>query len=106
MVPSLKAISSSVSRSSSFVLIGFVSATLIIFGIGRIFNHGRFIHMNIEISLLCAHICLLPDAGEDEVRDVTVFNYIQLIEGSWLLQLFGNWAILNICLLYSYIGVL
>ena len=56
-----------VTRSASFVLIGFVTATLLIFAIGRIFNHGRFIHMNIEISLLLAHLCLLTDFVGDEV---------------------------------------
>ena len=50
-----------VTRSASFVLIGFVTATLLIFAIGRIFNHGRFIHMNIEVALLLAHLCLLMD---------------------------------------------
>ena len=55
------------SRSASFVLIGFVTATLLIFAMGRIFNHGRFIHMNIEISLLLAYLCFLPDFVGDEV---------------------------------------
>ena len=55
------------SKSASFVLIGFVTATLIIFGIGRIFNCARFIHMNIELAILGAHLTLIPEATGNEV---------------------------------------
>ena len=37
----------------------YLLATLVIFALARIFDHGRFIHMNIEISLLLAHLCLI-----------------------------------------------
>ena len=47
--------------------IGFVSTTLVIFALGRIFNTARFIHMNIELALLGAHLCLIPDAVGNEV---------------------------------------
>ena len=47
--------------------IGFVSTTLVIFALGRIFNTARFIHMNIELALLGAHLCLIPDATGNEV---------------------------------------
>ena len=59
------------SRTASFVLIGFVLATLILFAVFKIINTGRFIHMNIEIALLCAHICLIPNLTSNEVKQAT-----------------------------------
>lgn len=56
-------------RTASFVLIGFVLATMILFAVFKIINTGRFIHMNIEIALLCAHFCLIPDLTDNEVRE-------------------------------------
>ena len=74
MAPTQKKAANAVSKTSAFVLIGFVSATLIIFGLFRIFNHGRFIHMNVEISLLAAYICILwdPEPGSAPCRSISM----------------------------------
>ena len=73
LAPEDKKTVSLVSTTGSFVLIGFVTATLLIFAIGRIFNHGRFIHMNIEIALLLAHLCLLMDF-DPETQEVNLLH--------------------------------
>ena len=62
-----KLLADGVTRTACFVLIGCLVFTLLIFAICRIINSGRFIHMNIEISLLFAHVCLLTDFVDDEV---------------------------------------
>ena len=62
-----KLLADGVTRTACFVLIGCLIVTFLIFAIFRIINHGRFIHMNIEISLLFAHVCLLTDFVGDEV---------------------------------------
>ena len=67
MDESEKKLAEGVTQTACFVLIGCLAVTLLIFAIFRIINHGRFIHMNIEFSLLCAHLCLLPDFVGDEV---------------------------------------
>ncbi len=43
-------------------------ANLLIFGCFRIFHPGRFIHMNIEIATLVAHLCLVftPNLWDNE----------------------------------------
>lgn len=66
--PGAKSTATILTRTASFILIGFIIATLILFAFFKILNTGRFIHMNIEIALLIAHICLLPDLAGNEVR--------------------------------------
>ena len=73
LAPAAKTTAMAVSNTGCFVLIGFVIGTLLIFAIFAIIDRGRFIHMNIEIALLCAHICLLIDATGNEV--MTSHNY-------------------------------
>jgi len=68
--PSLKATSNAVTSTASIVLIIFVAATLSIFFIFRIFNPGRFIHMNIELALILAHLCLLPSLYGESDEDI------------------------------------
>ena len=72
-----------ISRSASFILIGFVSTTLVIFALGRIFNTGRFLHMNIELALLGAHLCLIPDVTGNEVNTPTT-DYNRFLSSDWL----------------------
>ena len=81
MEESDKALAEGVTRTACFVLIGCLAVTLLIFAIFRIMNHGRFIHMNIEFSLLCAHLCLLPNFVGDEVSIFTVLYtcYLNLL---------------------------
>ena len=71
LAPEEKTAAMAISRSASFILIGFVSTTLVIFALGRIFNTGRFLHMNIELALLGAHLCLIPDVTGNEVNTST-----------------------------------
>ena len=66
--PAAKSTAVILTRTTCFILIGFIIATLVLFAFFKILNHGRFIHMNIEIALLIAHICLLPDLAGNEAR--------------------------------------
>lgn len=65
--PGIKDTVTVLTRTASFVLIGFVTATLVLFAVLKIMDPGRFIHMNIEIALLAAHLCLLPTLQNSEV---------------------------------------
>lgn len=67
MAPATKSTAMAVSNTGCLVLIGFVAGTLVLFAVFGIIDRGRFIHMNIEFALLCAHICLLIDAVNDQV---------------------------------------
>ena len=57
--PEVKAATTAVTRTASTLLIIFVGITLFLFISLRIFNDDRVIQMNMEISLILAHICLL-----------------------------------------------
>ena len=46
-------------RLGALLLIMFVLVTNLIFACFRVMNRGRFIHMNEEVALLAANICLL-----------------------------------------------
>ncbi|XP_059096721.1 uncharacterized protein LOC131891214 [Tigriopus californicus] len=73
--PAIKDTVTALTRTASFVLIGFVTATLVLFAVLKIMDPGRFIHMNIEIALLLAHICLLPTLQHSETacRNISIF---------------------------------
>ena len=45
-------------RLGALILIMFVLVTNLIFACFRVMNRGRFIHMNEEVTLLIANICL------------------------------------------------
>ena len=83
LAPEEKTAAMAISRSASFILIGFVSTTLVIFALGRIFNTGRFLHMNIELALLGAHLCLIPDVTGNEVNTPTT-DYNRILSSDWL----------------------
>merc|ERR1719347_719424 len=61
--PEVKAATTAMTKTASTILLAFTIITLFLFGILRIFDHARVIQMNMEISLVCAHLCLLfsPD---------------------------------------------
>ena len=61
-----KAVTGAVSRTASTLIIIFLSLTIAIFLIFRIFDPHRVIQMCEEISLLLAHICLLPSFHADK----------------------------------------
>ena len=60
-------------RAASLILIGFLSATLILFIITGVWDGSRIIHSNMEVSLLLAHICLLPPGIHDESEEMCRF---------------------------------
>ena len=49
-----------ISRGGSTILIIFLIITMLVFAISRIWTISRVIHFNMELSLLLAHLCLLP----------------------------------------------
>ncbi len=61
-----KAVTGAVSRTASTLIIVFLSLTIAIFLIFRIFDPHRVIQMCEEISLLLAHICLMPSFHADK----------------------------------------
>lgn len=76
MSPGQKTAAVVLTKGASTILIIFLSATLVIFAVARIFDSSRAIHMNMEISLLFAHFFLLPsfyDKSEDACIVVSIF---------------------------------
>lgn len=72
MAPAVKTVATGMSKSASTLIIIFLSISLILFLIFRIFDPSRVIHMCEELSLLCAHLCMLPtlyDCQEDDPLD-------------------------------------
>jgi len=70
LMPNLESFAKGITRTSYFFIIIFTLLTLGVFAYFRILNPGRFIHMNIEVALLLAHLCMVPDfsGGQHTVR--------------------------------------
>ena len=70
----VKEVTTIATRSASTILIAFVLTTLFLFAILRIFDVARVIQMNMEISIVCAHGCLiLPSStGAIEVNKIDI----------------------------------
>ena len=49
-----------ISRGGSTILIIFLIITMLVFAISKIWTISRVIQFNMELSLLLAHLCLLP----------------------------------------------
>ena len=64
--PKLKPVVLGTNKSASSLLIGFLVVTLCIFGAMRIYTTSRVIQMNMEISLILAHVMavMLPNLSE------------------------------------------
>jgi len=62
-----KAATSAISRGASTLIIIFLSISLILFLVFRIFDPHRCIQMCEELSLLAAHLCLLPSLHGDPI---------------------------------------
>ncbi|CAL4061987.1 unnamed protein product, partial [Meganyctiphanes norvegica] len=75
-----KTVATVISKTASTILIIFVSITLILFLILRIFSIDRVIQMNMEIALLSAHLFLMfPASTADNValcRVVSIFIHL------------------------------
>ncbi|KAF2363265.1 Thrombospondin type-1 (TSP1) repeat [Trinorchestia longiramus] len=69
-----KQVATVISKTASSVLIFFVTVTLCLFLVLRIFTIDRVIQMNMEISLLAGHLVLLmpPTTHENEVSSYIV----------------------------------
>ena len=74
LAPEVKLATSAVTRSASTVLIIFVVATLILFMSLKVFDTARVIQMNMEISLVCAHLCLLLPSSLSDHPFVSGFS--------------------------------
>lgn len=80
--PSVKLVTVLVTRTASAVLIGFLATTLFLFAWLKIYDVARVIQMNAEISLVCAHLCLVipsmhelnPQARLESLSDPIEFN--------------------------------
>ena len=65
--PQTKAVASAVTRTASTLIIIFLSITIVLFLVFRIFDPHRVIQMCEEISLLLAHLCLFPSFQAEPV---------------------------------------
>ena len=64
----VKEVTTIATRSASTILIAFVLTTLFLFAILRIFDVARVIQMNMEISIVCAHGCLILPSSTEAVE--------------------------------------
>jgi len=76
MKPAVKAVTTGMTKTASTLLIIFVTITLVIFAVLRIFDHGRVIQMNMEIALISAHICLLIEPPPEWIEICRLFSIL------------------------------
>eukprot|EP00090_Calanus_glacialis_P040812 TRINITY_DN7141_c0_g1_i1.p1 TRINITY_DN7141_c0_g1~~TRINITY_DN7141_c0_g1_i1.p1 ORF type:complete len:514 (-),score=67.49 TRINITY_DN7141_c0_g1_i1:139-1680(-) len=76
MKAAVKAVASGMTKTASTLLIVFVTITLVIFGVLKIFDHGRVIQMNMEIALISAHICLLIEPPPEWMEICRLFSIL------------------------------
>jgi len=72
MAPAIKSVTTGMSKSASTLIIIFLTISLLLFLVFRIFDPSRVIHMCEELSLLCAHLCMMPtlyDCQEEDPQD-------------------------------------
>jgi len=69
MAAEVKSVTGGLSKGASTLIIIFLSITLLLFLIFRIFTPSRVIHMCEELSLLAAHCCMLPTLYSCEEED-------------------------------------
>ena len=83
MAAAVKTVATGMQRSASSIIILLLSITLLLFLVFRyhitlleflqilfrIFSPSRVIHMCEELSLLCAHLCMLPTLYKCEEED-------------------------------------
>lgn len=71
-----KAVSNVITRGASTLIIIFLGICLGMFFMLRIFDSSRVIHMNMEIALLLAHICMLPSVYEDNPEACRILSIL------------------------------
>jgi len=76
MAADLKAVTSGMQKTASTLLIIFVSITLGLFAMLRIYNTGRVIQMNMEMSLISAHLLLLIGGDPEMVMVCKVISVL------------------------------
>jgi len=72
MAPAVKTVTTGMAKSASTLIIVFLTISLLLFLVFRIFDPSRVIHMCEELSLLCAHLCMMPtlyDCQEEDPQD-------------------------------------
>ena len=58
----MKRATTAATKSASSLLVILVSCTLWLFAVFRIYDSARILQMNMEMALVCAHLCLIvPD---------------------------------------------
>ena len=63
----------------------FVAITLLLFLFFRIYDIARVIHMNMEIALICAHLCLI---APDMTAEVEICRIISILTHFFFLACF------------------
>ena len=76
MAAAVKAVTSGMQKTASTLLIVFVGITLVLFAMLRIYNTGRVIQMNMEISLIMAHILLLYGGDPEMIGVCKVISFL------------------------------
>ncbi|TRY77046.1 hypothetical protein TCAL_03852 [Tigriopus californicus] len=71
-----KAVSNVITRGASTLIIIFLGLSLGLFFMLRIFDSSRVIHMNMEIALLLAHICMLPSVYESNPEACRILSIL------------------------------
>lgn len=69
MAAQVKSITGGMSKGASSLIIVFLTITLVLFLIFRVFTPSRVIHMCEELSLLLAHVCMMPTLYKCEEDD-------------------------------------
>lgn len=68
-----------VTRAASLLLITFLILTLVVFAVSGIWSDWRLIHMNMELSLLLAHVMLMPSGisaiSQEVCRLLSIFTH-------------------------------
>lgn len=81
----VKSATTAVTKSASTLLVIFVGCTLCLFAFFRIYDSARVIQMNMEIALICAHLCLIVP---DMTAQVEVCRIISILTHFFFLACF------------------
>ena len=90
-----------ITRGASLILIGFLTTTLLLFAIANVWDASRILHFNMEMSLLLAHICLLPPNLHEKSEDMC--RFISILVHFFHLACF-SFMFLESLHLYSLVG--
>lgn len=96
MAAAVKAVTGSLSKGASTVIIVFLTVTLLLFLCFCIWTPSRVIHMCEELALLFAHICMLPTLYSCEEMDPLDCRPVTQCKSaspscSWKVSTFTDW---------------